>query len=257
MKGAPGLIVALLLGVLGVAMNYLYLHSKASQVESLSFLGVREGTTIKAGDLLEDHMFEEVRIPKLHAGNLVNYVYQFKELPLVVKTRATHNYREHELLSRSEARTPPPELKLGRGQLLVWVGVDTSNFVPDLLNPGDRVSFMLSVPRTQQPTPAARVDDNAELSSDPVASAPILDNDTRRLGPFTVAAIGSRIASHDLARANQLGSTGGNVIGIYAPYSGDDDNPILDAKTTELLAFVRKHPNVKAGVMLHPRTEKK
>ncbi len=263
MKGAPGLVVALLLGVLGLAMNFLYLRSKASQVESLSFIGVRQGTVIKAGDMFEEFMFEEVRIPKMHAGNLLNYVYQYKELPLVVKTRAAHDYREHELLSRREARTPPPELKLGRGQLLVWVGVDTSNFVPDLINPGDRVSFMLSVPHSQLPTPAIRPDEDGPLpggssggSSGGSPPASLMDGDAKRLGPFVVAAIGSRIASHDLARANQLGATGGNVIGIYAPYTGDDDNPILDAKTTQLLELLRKHPNLKAGVILHPRVEK-
>ena len=46
MKGAPGLIVALLFGGLGVALNYLYLYNKGKDVESISFLGVREGTTI-------------------------------------------------------------------------------------------------------------------------------------------------------------------------------------------------------------------
>ena len=39
MKGAPGLIVALLLGVLGMALNFLYLRSKAATVESLTFVG--------------------------------------------------------------------------------------------------------------------------------------------------------------------------------------------------------------------------
>ncbi|MBM4004232.1 MAG: hypothetical protein FJ295_13250 [Planctomycetes bacterium] len=262
MKGAPGLVVAILLGLLGLALNFLYLRSKAAQVESLSFVGVREGVTIRVGDEFREEMFEEVRIPKSHAGNLVNYVYQYKDIPLIVRTRAAHDYREHELLSLNEARTPPPELKLSRGQLLMWVGVDSSSFVPDLLNPGDRVSFLLSAPRG--PTPASVLDrDPAADGPSPsggvaggLSSGATVDGESKRLGPFVVAAIGSRIASQDLARANQLGSSGAGVIGIYAPYTGDEDNPILEPKAMQLLEMLRKHPNMRASVLLHPRGDR-
>lgn len=255
MKGAPGLIVALLLGVLGMALNFLYLRSKAATVESLTFVGVREGIGIKAGDVFGESMFDQVRIPRVHAGNLVNYIYQWKELPLVIGTRAARDYRERELLSRSEVRTPPAELKLTRGKLLVWVGVDTSSFVPDLVNPGDLVSFVISAPKT---APTAALQPVPEGTADSERPAVVRDpqGESTRLGPFEVAAIGNRIAAYDLARANQLGASGGNVIGIYAPYSGDDDNPILDPKATQLLDLLRKYSNTRAGVILHPRRER-
>lgn len=89
-----------------------------------------------------------------------------------------------------------------------------------------------------------------------LSSGATVDGESKRLGPFVVAAIGSRIASQDLARANQLGSSGAGVIGIYAPYTGDEDNPILEPKAMQLLEMLRKHPNMRASVLLHPRGDR-
>src|SRR5262245_4162946 len=129
MKGAPGLIVAALLGVLGVALNWLYLNNKQADLESLSFLGVREGAAIAIGNTFKESDFVQVKIPITQARGLEHFVYLFRDLHLIVGTHATRAYQGGDLVWLADYRTPPSELKLGPKEMLMWVNVDTTSFV--------------------------------------------------------------------------------------------------------------------------------
>ena len=52
MKGLTGLIVAGVLGLLGIALNWFYLENKAKNLQTVSFLGIKENAGIEVGDVV-------------------------------------------------------------------------------------------------------------------------------------------------------------------------------------------------------------
>lgn len=254
MKGAPGLIVALLFGGLGIALNYLYLYNKGKDVESMSFLGVSEGTAINPGDAFREDMFTEVKIPLVHAGNLKDFNYQFKDRSLISGTKATKAYKGGELVRLEDYRTPPAELKLTKGQLLIWVAVDDAGFVPDLVDPGDKVTFIVPVykgPVGSRPAPNVNQDDGGGATESVMMTA-----ESETIGPFVVATIGSRLGSSEVSKANRIQSSQGHQIGIVIQNIGTDDAPKFEPRATQLLERIKRSPNLRVGVAVHARDRK-
>ena len=68
MKGAPGLILAIFLGLVGAVLNWVYLENKTRDTASVSFLGIKDSVEIKIGTPLRNTPFSEVKIPERHAG---------------------------------------------------------------------------------------------------------------------------------------------------------------------------------------------
>lgn len=253
MKGAAGIVVALLLGLLGASLNYVYLDNKTRHVKTVSFIGLRDEARLRPGDPLKEEDLEEVRIPEMHVGNLKKYVYLWQDLETVKGIRAIRPYQGGELLRREDYRTPPPELKLAKGQLLVWVPVDNRSFVPDLVNPGDKVTF--TVPTLRGPTPAVRPaagDDPANPGESPVAprvEAPNLE----LVGPFVIAAVGSRLGSSEVSKAVIGRSVNDFELGIFVKNEGTDSDPRMEAKALRLIELSRRVGNQGVGIVLHPR----
>jgi len=50
MKGAPGLLFAIGLGIVAAFCNWLYLANKGKQLEMVSFIAIAEDVKIRAGD---------------------------------------------------------------------------------------------------------------------------------------------------------------------------------------------------------------
>lgn len=252
MKGAPGVIVAAMLGLLAVALNWLYLQNKVAQVENVSFLGVRDDTKIEIGQPFKEYDFVEVKIPKNNARGLEHFVYLYKDLNLILGTHATRTYQGGELVLWADYRTPPSEIKLDRGkkEMLMWVNVDTSSFVSEHVDPGDKITFL--IPKMHTPTPASRANlDGAEsggAASIPTVTKPV---DSEAIGPFTVATIGNRMGSFNVTRANQNVATASNVIGIVVANRGTEDEPKLDEKAGRLAALIDANPSLRARVLLH------
>jgi len=254
MKGPIGLVVALLLGVLAAALNWVYLEGKTRQVRSVSFLGIREGAAIRPGDEIQDADLVEVRIPELHTGKLKDYVYFYDDRETLKGFRATRPYLGGELLRREDFRTPPPELRLAKGQLLAWLSVDSRSFVPELVNPGDRVTFIVptATPRAAlQPTP---VDAGDGTGAPAAAPAPMASN-VEMIGPFVIAAIGSRLGSAEVSRAARGRGMSDYELGIVVKNEGTDAEPRLEAKAARLAELSRRVGNQGIGVLLHPSTE--
>ena len=83
MKGIQGLIVAAGLGVVGVILNYAYLHHESQKLNLVYFIGVDQGATIAAGERLKADSLEPVGIPSQNVGNLKEYAILYKDLNTV------------------------------------------------------------------------------------------------------------------------------------------------------------------------------
>ncbi|MAD80156.1 MAG: hypothetical protein QF918_11560 [Pirellulaceae bacterium] len=226
MKGAPGIVVALFLGLLGAVLNWVYLDSKTKDVDSISFLGVREGASIQVGEPFRQRHFVEVRIPARHARNLKDFVYLYKDEATIVGTRATHAFQGGELIHREDYVTPSSNLALKKDELLFWISVDPRSIVPELIVPGDRIKFLFpNVNRTV--TRAA-----ADVGIEPDAALPRAIED---LGPFTVKTLGNRLGRVEVMRANRQSPAQEQKIGIVIDQSDPEEVARFDKLTERVL----------------------
>jgi len=205
MKGAPGIVVALFLGLLGAVLNWVYLDSKTKDVDGISFLGVREGASIQVGEPFRYEHFAEVRIPRRHAGRLEEFVYLYKDEATIVGTRATQVYQGGELIHREDYVTPSSKLELKKDEILFWISVDPRSIVPELIVPGDRIQFYF--PNLNRGLTRAAAD--VGLAPDALAPPAIED-----IGPFTVKTMGNRMGRVEVMRANRQSPAQEQKIGI-------------------------------------------
>ncbi len=207
MKGMQGLMVAGLLGVLAVALNWIYLQGKTRDVAIVQFLGVRATSPIEPGQVIREEHLQVVPVPERHAGNLKDYVYLYEERGTVVGITATRQYEQGDLIYRHDYRTPPVELRLSSQEKLIWIPVASSSFVPDLVDPGDRIEFIIPVyERVASPGSSEGEDGAASWDRRPVR--------TESIGPFRVGSLGSRLASRQVARGSRLTGSQERLIGI-------------------------------------------
>lgn len=206
MKGIQGLVVAGLLGLLAAGLNWIYLESHTRAMVGDRFIGI--GQPLKLGEVIQEQHLEPVEIPARYAEKLKHYVFLYQDLPTAVGIRATRDYEGGELLLRQDYRTPPPELVLRPGEKLVWVPVNGNTFVPELVNPGDRIEFVvLASESAAADFSGASLDDESLLPAEQPRA-------TQSIGPFRVASLGSRLASIDLARGNRLAGSEERLVGI-------------------------------------------
>lgn len=206
MKGMQGLIVAGLLGVLAVALNWIYLQGKTQDVAIVQFLGIGSPASIEPGQVIREEHLQAVPVPERHAGNLKDYVYLYEERGTVVGITATRQYDWGDLIFRHDYRTPPAELKLGSREKLIWIPVASSSFVPDLVDPGDRIEFI--IPVYERVPASGSSGERISVSGD---RRPVR---TESIGPFRVGSLGSRLASRQVARGSRLTGSQERLIGI-------------------------------------------
>jgi hypothetical protein len=178
MKGMVGLIIAAGLGLLAVALNWVYLTQKTEGTNSVSFIGVRQGVTIKAGDYIKESQIVEVKIPENHAKSLKKLAYSYRDIKSVVNMfPVARTLVGGDLVLHQDYRTAPVELKYqGDYNATIVVPIDTSRVVTALIDPGDQIYFI--APKLAKP----------DQGQDDL------------IGPFTVAAVGSRLGSRQAAR---------------------------------------------------------
>jgi hypothetical protein len=207
MKGTQGLVLVAVFGVLGVTLNWIYLQNKTRDVETnIQFLGIASGATIDPGQVIKEEILQAVPIPERHAGKLKDYVYLYQDRGTVAGITATRRYQGGDLVYREHYRTPPAELKLGPGEKLIWIPVTSNSFVPELVNPGDRIEFIVPVHETQPVTAAIP----GEAQAVPVAKSVR----TESIGPFRVGSLGNRLAAIDVARGNRMATSQERLVGI-------------------------------------------
>lgn len=242
MKGVPGLLIAVGLGIIGAFCNWFYLAEQASKLDKVDFIGVADG--INAGEKFTEAHFMRIPIPSENMKGLASTAYQWSDLPTLVGETATKAYGPGEIVLRQHVHTPPDlDIKklLAADERALWIPVDTRTFVPALVSAGDMVSFV--VPRMTQagPTPAA-VDGS-------VVAAPVSMTET--IGPFRILALGTRLGSQQVLRAAGMTPTQENVMAVAVKMSGGD----FDEKAQKVLEVLRLTNFQQVQVILHPSPE--
>ena len=225
MKGLTGLIIAGILGVLGIALNWYYLETRSNQLEIVSFLGVKDGVVIENGQAFRADDFVEVAVPKKHAVQLMDFVYLWEDLDSMVGVRATQDFAGGELLFRDAYRTPQRELLLKPNERLIPITVAERS---PLLEPGDKVSFWFpGVPGNE--TQAAK----------------------EQIGPFRIGAIGNQIGSRDVNRAYRVPVVQGNLLQVIVRVEGDH----FEQQAEALLERLSQSDGRSVKVIMHPRDD--
>jgi hypothetical protein len=243
MKGVPGLLIAIALGIVGAICNMLYLAQKGQELERVDFIGIDDGQKINPGDKFQETQFRKISIPRNALGNLEKSACQWSELQTVVGMAATKSYSPGEIVLRQHLRTPPEtDVKrlLAPDERVLWIPVDTRTFVASLVNAGDQVSFIVPQFVRTGPVPVDSNDRSTETRS---GSA-----ETRMIGPFRILALGNRLGSQEVLRAAGMTPSQENVMAVAVKVVGKE----LDATGQELSDLLRKTNFQQVQVLLHP-----
>ncbi|MCS7237384.1 MAG: hypothetical protein NZ899_03835 [Thermoguttaceae bacterium] len=245
MKGIYGLFLAIALGLVGAGFNYLYLQSKAGQIEMVHFIGIRLDRDLPEGHRLTEGDLVRVGVPKPYVGNLDQFALRDTAWNSVIGQAIVRAKPGGSLLFADDIRTPPAELRLEPNEVLLWIPVDTKSFVPSLVNPGDRVSFLISRGMLPPSQPTTNPADEPESTQ---ATIPQPADQVEVVGPFTVASVGSRVGSAEVFRATRVPASHENVIGIRIALDSQGKVPPEVVKLKQLLDATGYRP---VAVMLH------
>lgn len=242
MKGVPGFMIAVGLGVVGAFCNWFYLAEKARDLDQIEFIAVDSSVRVNSGDKFNESHFMKVAIPREAVGNLDKVAYLWSVRGTLVGMPATKSYNPGEIILRQDLRTLPPtsvQEMLGEDEVEVGIPVDTRTFVPSLVNPGDLVSFIVPT-GPAPPLPAPGPDESPATPSVPVG--------TEIIGPYRVVSMGNRLASAEVVRAVGMSATQENVMGVAVKFSGGK----FDEKGRRLSEVLRMSNFQQAQVILHP-----
>lgn len=243
-----GLIIAVVLGVVGAAVNFIYLNNKAANFEKVAFLGIHRDASIKRGETFREDHFAPIEIPKMAvSAQLSETALKFSDRSTVVGMKATRDYAGGEMVLEEQLRTPPQELVFtAENERVMWVPVDTRTFVPSLVRPGDYVSFLVPkghVVAAALPPPS----ENGDGDTSPAMPPPL--SDTELVGPFKVLSVGNRLGSADVFKAAGMPQQQENVLSISVRADGNQ----LEQKAKKLWDLLQAGGFRQAGVILHPR----
>lgn len=241
MKGATGLIVAVFVGLAGSVLNWFYLDSKTRDIQNMSFVGIKDGVTLKPGELVRREQLEEVPIPERFGKKLVQVVHPWSDMSTIVDRPISREIPGGQLFFRHFSVTPPRELELDQNEVHYVVTVDSGSLVPDLINPGDRITFVLpALSRESQPTAAGVAVPNRNDS--PLATV-------EHIGPFRVKSLGSRLGSIDVTRGNRLSGSQERQIGVVVNLSDPAEKLQLE-KLQQRISFGESRS---LQILLHSR----
>lgn len=251
MKGIQGLIVAIVLGVVGAAANFYYLNTEAQKKDMVAFIGIKKGVIIGRGERLTEENLVKVEIPANHVGNLADYVCRWDERPGVQDMpvwRTLDSKSEGILLLRTDVKTPPPELQLGKGERGEFIAVprncDTSH-----VNPGDKISFrvmtLVAPGPTLAPRPAAAVAPVEGAATAGAALQPKPEEpetgtqgagSSETVGPFVVVSVGNRLGTVEVMKAAKIAPVQQNVLLIRVSKTV----PQEEANYEKLMTYIQR-----------------
>jgi hypothetical protein len=247
MKGVPGLIVSVVLGLVGAFCGWFYLAQEAQQMEMVKFIGIADNVQINPGDRFKQEHLIPVKIPRYNVGNLEKAAPMFRDISTVVGKSAIRSHLAGEILLYQDLRTAPAmtlaEL-LGENEVARSITVDTRTFVPQLVVAGrDFVSFV--VPSGKGPVPTPVGDTNAA----PNVSFP----DPEVIGRFRIIGLGNRLGSTETMRAAGVSQVQESVITIGLKF---EENK-FDEMGRRLEAAIQRIGNQPLGVLVHasPKTK--
>jgi len=254
-----GLLIALSLAMIAGVLNWKYLERKTDEVETVSFVAIKDGVSMEPGDKFLENHFAKLDVPKKNAGYLQQSAVLFEDRHTVVSMKALHRYRGGDVILRQELKTPPEELNLEKGELGFWVPVGGTSFVSSLITPGDMVSFYISTSRGIRPTlptqePETEQEDPEKWNLEGKPQVPVIEEGPAELiGPFRVISVGPRLGSFEVSRAAGTRSAQENVLGIAIKTNATG---LLEPQGMKLKDRVLTSGFRQAGVLLHPRTKK-
>jgi Flp pilus assembly protein CpaB len=238
MRGLPGIIIAVALGIVGAICNWAYLAQQASRMEKVSFLALDNNAQLNVGDRFQKSHFQKVDIPRDNLGNLNEVAVLYREIDSVVGMAATKAYRGNEILLQQDLLTPGErDLShlLAENEVARWVPIDSGSFVPERVSPGNLISFIVSGPGT------ASTQGN---SAEPI----ITSSSTQIIGPFRILSLGARTGDRDVRRANSNSrARQEHLIGISVKI----ENGKLEPKADQLFEALATRNNSPLQVLLH------
>jgi len=255
MKSSHALILAVLLGVLGVLLNYLYLRNKVKEIgNKVDFVGI--ASEVKPGERLLTKHLEKIPIPTGQAEILDKFAFRYVDVETVINKPVSRRLVEGSLLLEDDLKTPPPELKLGENELAWPIPVDTRAFVPSLIRPGDEVWFLGAATPVAVPTPATEEPIPESGSNEAEALSPtgplVTPGSSRIIGPFTVLALGNRLGSAEVMRAAKIRQVQENVMLVKVVM---DEQGRLESPANELLGLLEATGSRPLGYFWRPRRE--
>jgi hypothetical protein len=267
MKGLQGLIIAIGLGIIGALCNFAYLAVKSQDVERVAFIGIRPEVEVRRGEnLLKDHLVR-VELPAKHVGNLDKFAYSFDQVESVVGFPVWRTLQGGSLLLRQDIKTAQTELVFGQDtregvlEMAMGLPIDQQKMVPSLVNPGDKVSFIIPA-GFDRPTPAeedpGKIDPGKIDPTKPIPAAtmrPALrragaSGDPQMIGPFKILSIGNRLTSAEVMRTGKVQQLQESVMVILVRI----ENGKLDAEATKLVKLLDETNSRPLVYLLHPRT---
>jgi hypothetical protein len=242
MKGVPGLIVSVVLGLVGAFCGWFYLAQEATQLEMVEFIGIADNVQINPGDRFKQEHLIPVKIPRYNVGNLEKAAPLFRDLSTVVGKSAIRSHLAGEILLYQDLKTAPAftlaEL-LGENEVARSITVDTRTFVPQLVVAGrDFVSFVVPSGKGPAPTPVA---------TDGNAAANVSFPDPEVVGPFRIIGLGNRLGSTETLRAAGVSQVQESVITIGLKF----ENAKFDDMGRKLEIAIQRIGNQPLGVLVH------
>lgn len=235
MNSLHSLIIPIVLGIVGGGCNFIYLSQQAKKMETQSFVLIDDEAKINSGDVFKDSHFSSVNVPKNNLGNLDKVGVLWKDRTAVIGFPATRSYQGSELLLWQDVATPSQQQlsdRLAENEVARWVPVNSNTFVPDLVNPGDYVSFVIP--------PESSRDTNTAAKKGPTTKENII-------GPFRILMMGTRTGQKNIRSAAGLSSGREHVITISVRY----ENGEMEPKATQLFNQLAKTGFKSVNVMLH------
>lgn len=247
MKGNIALPIAAGLALAGAVLNWIYLDTKAQQLEKIAFLCVAPGATIRPGDRFTEEKLVPLPIPRNNVSEvLAKEAIHYDDRGTVVGMAAVRLHREGEIILRQDLKTPPTALALNKDkEVAIFIPVDTRTFIPSLVSAGDLVSFIVG----GVPTPAAPLDTENGDENVPTPALPVVPGKAELIGPFKVLSLGNRLGSAEVLKASGLPQMQENVMTISAEVIGNE----LDPKAAKLWKLLQANGFRQVGVVLHAR----
>jgi hypothetical protein len=124
---------------------------------------------------------------------------------------------------------------------MFWVPVDSRSFVPSLVNPGDRITFIVPVYASRPSRPPTSSDEVTAEVADAVAGP------TEEIGPFRVKSLGDRLGTLDVMKGSRRGPIQERQIGIVVDITKPEE--VERAKRLRDRLATSDYRNI--GIILH------
>src|SRR5438128_10852911 len=102
------LFVAAALGLVGAAVNWIYLDTKSKQFEKIEFLSTAPGATILPGDRFTEDKLAPLAIPKDNVRReLYLQAIKWADRRTVIGMTAVYPFESGKIILRQDLKTPP------------------------------------------------------------------------------------------------------------------------------------------------------